>query len=187
MDVSIFPAGVPAVRLSAARCMPLIVATTLAACATSQPEAPPPAALTTASPQQQVATIRAAAGDGEGELAIQPLRDPEVEDLREKAHRLETQQYYDEPASTLDQALEIVPDDPALLQERAEAALLLGEHAQAEALARRAFDTGTQVGPLCRRHWATIEQSRLLEGDAVGAAAADKRTDQCTVAGVNRF
>src|SRR3546814_6288263 len=39
---------------------------------------------------------------------------------------------------------------------------------------------------LCRRHWATIEQSRLLEGDAAGAAAAKKRIDQCTVAGVNR-
>jgi Flp pilus assembly protein TadD len=184
MDVPVFP---PA-RLSAVRhCALAVFALVLAACATPQPAAPPPASLTTTTPQQQVAAVRAAAGDGEGELAIQPLRDPKVEDLREKAHRLETQQYYDEAASTLDQALEIVPDDPALLQERAEAALLLGEHAQAEALARRAFDTGSQVGPLCRRHWATIEQSRLLEGDATGATAAKKRVDQCTVAGVNRF
>ena len=144
-------------------------------------------ALTTATPQQQVAAVRAAAGDGEGELAIQPLRDPKVEDLRAKVERLESQQYYAEAARTLDQALEIVPDDPALLQERAEAALLLGEHAQAEALARRAYATGSQVGPLCRRHWATIEQSRLLEGDAAGAATAKAQIEQCTVAGVNRF
>ena len=184
MDVSVsFPA-----RLCAARhCALAAFALALAACATSQPAPPTPASLTAATPQQQVAAVRAAAGDGEGELAIQPLRDPKVEDLREKAQRLETQQYYDEAASTLDQALEIVPDDPALLQERAEAALLLGDHVQAEALARRAFDTGSQVGPLCRRHWATIEQSRLLEGDAAGAATAKKQVDQCTVAGVNRF
>jgi len=183
MDVSVFsPARRSAVRYCALAAFTIV----LAACATSQP-APPPGSLTTATPQQQVAAIRAAAGDGEGELAIQPLRDPKVEDLREKAARLETQRYYAEAASTLDQALEIVPDDPALLQERAEAALLLGDHARAEALARRAFDTGSQVGPLCRRHWATIEQSRLLEGDAAGAAAANKRIDQCTVAGVNRF
>lgn len=159
----------------------------LAGCATSGPATPPAASLTTATPQQQVAAIHAAAGDGEGELAIQPLRDPKVEDLRAKAQRLVAQHYYREAAQALDQALEIVPDDPALLQERAEAALLLGEHGQAEALARRAFETGSQVGPLCRRHWATIEQSRLLEGDAAGATAAKARIDQCTVAGVNRF
>ncbi|GAA3916337.1 tetratricopeptide repeat protein [Luteimonas lutimaris] len=159
----------------------------LAACTTQPPAPPPPAPLTTSTPQQQVAAIRAAGGDGEGELAVQPLRDPKVEDLRAKAERLEAQQHYDDAASTLDQALEIVPDDPALLQERAEAALLQGDHARAEALARRAFETGSQVGPLCRRHWATIEQSRLLESDAAGAAAAKAKIDACTVAGVNRY
>ena len=171
-----------------ARCCVLsAIVLALAACATTEPVPPPPAPLTAATPQQQVAAIRAAAGDGEGELAIQPLRDPKVEDLREQASRLESQQHYADAARALDQALAIVPDDPALLQERAEAALLLGDHAQAEALARRAFETGSQVGPLCRRHWATIEQARLLAGDAAGAAAARAQVDPCTVAGVNRF
>src|SRR3546814_20129333 len=95
----------------------------------------------------------AAAGDGDGELAIQPLRDPKVEDLREKAQRLETQQYYAEAAKTLDQALEIVPDDPALLQERAEAALLLGDPAQAEAPARPPLAPGSPE--LQTRRWGT--------------------------------
>lgn len=171
----------------ARHCAPYAVVLALAACATSEPVPPPPAPLTAATPQQQVAAIRAAAGDGEGELAIQPLRDPKVEDLREQASRLESQQHYADAAKALDQALAIVPDDPALLQERAEAALLLGDPVQAEALARRAFETGSQVGPLCRRHRATIEQARLLAGDAAGAAAARAQVDQCTVAGVNRF
>ncbi|GAB3315583.1 tetratricopeptide repeat protein [Luteimonas notoginsengisoli] len=171
----------------ARRCALSAVVLVLAACATSEPVPPPPAPLTAATPQQQVAAVRAAAGDGEGELAIQPLRDPKVEGLREQASRLESQQHYADAASALDQALEIVPDDPALLQERAEAALLLGDPAKAEALARRAFETGSQVGPLCRRHWATLEQARLLAGDAAGAAAAKAHIDQCTVAGVNRF
>src|SRR3546814_7102356 len=109
----------------------------------------------------------AAAGDGDGELAIQPLRDPKVEDLREKAQRLETQQYYAEAAKTLDQALEIVPDDPALLQERAEAALLLGDHAKAEALARRAFATGSQVGPLRSEEHTSELQSLMRSSYAV--------------------
>src|SRR3546814_3495137 len=112
MDVSVLPAGFPAIRLSAARhCALVIIVLALAACATSQPATPPRGYLTTATTQQQVAAIRAAAGDGEGELAIQPLRDPKVENLREKAQRLETQQYYAEAARTLDQAQEIVHDD----------------------------------------------------------------------------
>src|SRR3546814_2455664 len=95
MDVSVLPAGFPAIRLSAARhCALVIVVLALAACATSQPATPPRGSLTTATPQQQVAAIRAAAGDGEGELAIQPLRDPKVENLRKRANPLETQQYY---------------------------------------------------------------------------------------------
>src|SRR3546814_3720272 len=68
MDVSVLPAGFPAIRLSAARhCALVIVVLALAACATSQPATPPRGSLTTATPQQQVAAIRAAAGDGEGE------------------------------------------------------------------------------------------------------------------------
>lgn len=175
------------IRAVARRCALSAIALALAACATSEPAPPRPAPLTAATPQQQVAAIRAAAGDGEGELAIQPLRDPKVEDLRERASRLESQQHYADAAKALDEALDIVADDPALLQERAEAALLLGDHDQAEALARRAFETGSKVGPLCRRHWATIQQARLLAGDGSAAAAARAQVEQCTVAGVNRF
>ncbi|HVI58197.1 MAG TPA: tetratricopeptide repeat protein [Luteimonas sp.] len=178
-----FSRPIPAAR----RGLAPVLALALAACATQAPPAPETPALTTATPQQQVAAVHAAAGDGEGELAIQPLRDPKVEDLREQAQRLVAQQHYADAARALDEALAIVPDDPALLQERAEAALLLGDPAQAESLARRAFELGSKVGPLCRRHWATVEQARLLAGDAAGAATAKAQVGQCTVAGVQRY
>jgi tetratricopeptide (TPR) repeat protein len=158
----------------------------LAACTTTPP-ATPSVALTDASPEAMVATIRAAAGNDERELAVQPLRDPMVEDLRQSATRLETQQHYAEAAAALDQALAIVPEDPALLQERAEAALLLKDPAAAEALARRAYDLGAKVGPLCRRHWTTVRQTRLLAGDATGAAQALAQVEACKVAGPNRY
>ena len=83
--------------------------------------------------------------------------------------------------------LAIVPEDPALLQERAEAALLLKDPAAAEALARRAYALGAKVGPLCRRHWTTVRQTRLLAGDAAGAAQALTQVEACKVAGPNRF
>jgi hypothetical protein len=73
------------------------------------------------------------------------------------------------------------------LQERAEAALLLKDSATAEALARRAYALGAKVGPLCRRHWTTVRQARLLAGDAAGAAQALTQVEACKVAGPNRF
>lgn len=157
----------------------------LAGCVTAP--APQASAPTTATPEAMVATIRAAADNDPAELSVQPLRDPMVEDLRQRAARLQAQRQYAEAAAALDQALAIVPDDPALLQERAEAAILLKAMAQAEQLARRADALGARVGPLCRRHWATVWQARLVAGDALGAAAAKTRIAACKVAGPNRY
>lgn len=158
----------------------------LAACA-SAPQPPPAPVLTGATPEQMVATIRAAAGRDADELNVQPLRDPQVEDLREQAQRLETQHRYADAAAALERALAITPDDPALLQERAEAALLLHDAPAAERLAREAEAKGAHVGPLCRRHRATIEQARLLAGDASGAAEAKTHIAACTVAPPPRY
>ena len=158
----------------------------LTACATPalQPEPEPPvdtAAL--------VAAVRASAGPAEvkDELAIQPLRDSMVEDLRRRAQRFEDERKYAEAATALDQALAIVGDDPAVLQERAEAALLAGDFVSAEAFARKAHAVGAQVGPLCRRHWATIKVAREHAQDAAGVAEAQKQFDTCRVAAPPRY
>ncbi|HRP71545.1 MAG TPA: hypothetical protein PK743_02780 [Luteimonas sp.] len=165
----------------------LAVALSVAGCA-SAPQPPSVATpLTSATPEQMVAAIDAAAGSGEGELAVQPLRDPMVEDLREQARLARAQGRHDEAAAALDRALAIASDDPALLQERAETALLQRDFDRAAQLAERAFALGAQVGPLCRRHWATLEQVRLVHGDADGAASAKRQVEGCRVAGPNRF
>jgi len=165
----------------------MFTAALLSACATTPPPPAPPASLTSATPEAMVAAIRAVAGHDDAELAVQPLRDPMVEDLREQAQQLETQQRYEDAAAALDKALALVPEDPALLQERAEAALLLRDGATAERLARRAYAIGSKVGPLCRRHWATIEQTRLIARDAAGAATAKQQVPACKVSGPDRF
>lgn len=163
-----------------------LAAVLAAGCASTLPmSAPVP--LTSATPEQMVAAIDAAAGSGDSELAVQPLRDPMVEDLREQAQAERAQGRHDEAAAALDRALAIVADDPALLQERAEAALLQRDFERAGQLAERAFALGAQVGPLCRRHWATIGQVRLVEGDAEGAASARVQVEGCKVEGPNRF
>ncbi|QQP98394.1 hypothetical protein [Lysobacter enzymogenes] len=145
---------------------------TLAALAAACSVAPPqPAALAEANfnGEAAVAQVRAA-GAAARELDVQPLRDTQVEDLRQKADALVKARKYADAAAALDQALQINADDPALLQERAEAALLLHRLDDAERYAQKAFDGGSQVGPLCRRHWAAIAQARQGKLDGVNAA-----------------
>ena len=156
----------------------------LAGCATSPP---PPALAPGPTPEAMVAAIRAAAGPESRELLVQPLRDSMVEDLRREAADLERKHLYRASAEALDRAIAINPDDPALLQERAEAAVLLRDYDGAGQLAQRAFALGAQVGPLCRRHWATIEQVRRARGDAMGATDAKAKQDACKVAPPPRY
>ncbi len=174
-----FPASRPFVFIAAA-------ALFAAGCA-STPGTPQAQAPAQAEPARMVATVRAAAGSGEGELAVAPLRDPMVEDLRQQAIEFEKAGQYAESAAALDQALGIVPDDPAVLQERAEVALLLRDFEGAEQRARRAYEIGAKVGPLCRRHWATVRAVRFASNDGAGAKQAQQQLDGCKVAAVERF
>lgn len=160
----------------------------LAACTTTPPTPPAPAFDAGAA----VNAIRAAGGAASSELDVQPIRDPQVEDLRENAVRLERAGQYADAAAVLDQALQINPEDPALLQERAEAALLTKQLDAAEGYARQALERGSKVGPLCRRHWETIaqvRQARPIPVDPPGAGVADARRerDACTVSAPARY
>ena len=123
--------------------------------------APPAPEWSGPAPEQLVAEIRAAGAFEKGELDVQPLRDPMVEDLRMQAVQFESARRYPDAAAGLDKALAIAPEDPALLQERAEIAVLQKNLDKAAALARDAYALGGKVGPLCRRHWATIRLQPL--------------------------
>jgi len=158
----------------------------LAACVTSTP--PPKAPLDTTTPAQRMAAVdAAAAGADEKELAVQPLRDAQIEDLRMAAQAQRQANDLAAAAESLSQALLVSEGDPSILQERAEIALLQGDWARAETLARKAVDLGSKTGPLCRRHWATIEQSRLARGQKENAVSAHAQLDGCTVPGIKRY
>ncbi|MGV8961132.1 MAG: tetratricopeptide repeat protein [Stenotrophomonas sp.] len=156
----------------------------LAACSS----APPPAeALDTTTPAQRMAAVQAVAGGEETELSVQPLRDPQVDDLREVAAAKRAAGDLDGAAHALNEALLLVDNDPGILQERAEIALLQGDWVRAESLAKKAVDLGSRTGPLCRRHWATIEQSRLARVEKENAVSAHAQIEGCTVPGVKRY
>lgn len=156
----------------------------LSACGSTAPALPAAPEVT---PAQRLAAVHQAAGVDDTELNVQPLRDPRVEDLRAQAARALETGAAAAAGDALNQALLIVPDDPAVLQERAEVALLQAQYDRAEVLARRAYDVGSRVGPLCRRHWATIEQSRLARRQPVNATSAQAQLRTCTVPGVMRY
>lgn len=203
------PAPIGVRGLSRTLGLALAGALLLAACASAPPEPPRPAFDGAAA----VAAIRAAGNADDKELVVRPLGDTEVLDLRERAATLETQGAIADAAAALDEALAITPNDPVLLQERAEAALLLGDLDAAERLARQAVATGTEVGPQCRQHWETIVQvlayRQPLEPQVPAAARpatnpdasagdaaapppsaldqARSQRDACTVAGVPRY
>lgn len=151
---------------------PVLLALLLGACATAPPQDSGAPARSLERSERMLAAIHAAAGADDRELAVQPLRDAGVEDLRQRAQRLQAQRRHAEAAHALDEAIAIVADDPALLQERAELALLLGDDDDAQALAQRGFALGAKVGPLCRRHWALIRQLRQARAEADAAAMA---------------
>jgi Flp pilus assembly protein TadD len=168
----------------------LALGCTLAGCAAPSGDghgASAPVDVSTLSPEQMLAAVEAAGGRDDREVLVQPLRDPQVEDLREQAQQSLRTGDHAAAAESLNQALMIGEPEPGVLQERAEVALLQGDVERAETLARRALDLGSRVGPLCRRHWATIEQARLARGFKDDAASARVQIDACTVAGFDRM
>ena len=183
--------------------MVLLAALSLAGCVAppSKPVAP------VFDAEALVKTIRAAGVASSNELDVQPLRDPQIEDLRQQAAQLEARHMYRGAADLLDRAMQLNAGDPALLQDRAELALLLRDPLQAEQLARQAIDLGSATGPLCRRHWETVQQTASLRANdrvirrdeseaqavarvreaATQARDARSRRDACTVGAPDRY
>jgi uncharacterized protein HemY len=129
---------------------------------------------------QMLAQVRAAGQIG-AELDVQPLRDPQVEDLRASATESERRGDYAAAAATLTRALAIMPNDPDLLQWQAELALASKDWQQADQYATRSFEKGPKLGGLCRRSWATRQFARQAMGDNVNAAAAQQQIGKCAV------
>ena len=127
-----------------------------------------------------VAAVRAVGQTGQ-ELEVQPLRDPQVQDLRDQAEALERQGKTRDAEARISQALAISVDDPDLLQWKAELALYRRAWVEAEQLANRSFERGPRLGGLCRRNWATIQHARRSAGNTAGAAQAGQQAVLCTL------
>ncbi len=158
-----------------------LLACLLAACATPSP--PRPAVVEVeAPPRDLIGEVRAAGSDAVDGIDIQILQDPIILDLRETALQQEGAQHFSDADATVQRALELIPDDPELLQWRAELALALGHLDEAVRLANASWERGPRLGSLCRRNWAAIRLARELSALPDAAIVAAHQGERCTVA-----
>jgi hypothetical protein len=131
--------------------------------------------------RDMVAQVRAAGVSTASELEVTPLRDPQVEDLRDRAAKREAQSDYPGASQAIAQALALEPGDPDLLQQAAEFSLYQQDWTHAESFAQQSYDRGPKLGSLCRRNWTTLRFVRLARGDAIGVQAAIQQVTACAV------
>jgi predicted Zn-dependent protease len=134
-----------------------------------------------------VAEIQAAGASDKSVINVHPLVDPGTTSLQEAARNDERNGQYDAAAAKLDMALKRSPNSPAVLQDRAELAIYMGNYEMAEQLAHQSWSLGSKQGPLCARNWQTIAEMRQRVDDTAGATAASKSVGDCREPGIQRF
>lgn len=160
-----------------------LVLAILAAC--SAQESPPPKVKVVK--RDLLVEIRSQAASLASSVQVEPLADPEVDDLRKRARSEEQQHDYDAAAATIRQALALRPEDPTLIQWAAELALVRGQFDEAERGAQRSYDVGPKLGEICVRNWLTIKEARSARSDAQGATSAASQLPACQVQGPVRM
>ena len=158
----------------------LLVWVGLTACAPPAPTRPEPVAVVTP-PRDLIAEVRAAGSDAIDGIDIQVLQDPIISDLRDTALKQEREHRYPAADDTVQHALRLAPNDPELLQWRAELALAMGHLDEAVRLANASWERGPRLGSLCRRNWAAIRLARELNALPDAAAVAAAQGERCTV------
>lgn len=146
------------------------------------PPTPPPPA-----PLEIVTKLRLESAAELTTVDVQPLTNPAVQYLRDRAIELEAKGDYAAAAKALTEAVSVAPEDPEILQHLAEEMILLRRFVEAEAHARKSFEMGAQLGPLCSANWRTIAAARKTAGDLLGHNSALERAGQCAVKPLPRF
>ena len=157
--------------------LPIVLVLALVAC--SRPETTPVPAHDL-SPEQMLDKIRAQSEVG-NEVVFNALADEVILDLQANAGDAEAVGNYAQAKTLLDQALQMNPADPQVLQSRAELAIRDQAWVQAEQYARRSFDSGAKLGSLCRRNWLTMHYARMAQGRSLPPPQLAKNLNECTL------
>lgn len=170
-------------RLSLLRAGSLCVVLLLGACAGAPPEPVPPPP----PKRDRVAAVRTGAEASAISVELEPVQNPGVVYLREESARLEAAAKFAEAAKKIEMALGIEPENPHLLQLKAEALLRAEKYLDAEKLAMKSFDTGARIGRWCTRNWLLIAESRDALGDLKTSESARQRSKGCPVGPLIRY
>jgi tetratricopeptide (TPR) repeat protein len=157
----------------------LLIVLVLALVACSRPETTPVPAHDL-SPEQMLDKIRAQSEVG-NEVVFNALADEVILDLQANAGAAEAVGNYAQAKKLLDQALQVNPADPQVLQSRAELAIRDQAWVQAEQYAQRSFDSGAKLGSLCRRNWLTMHYARMAQGRSLPPPQLAKNLNECTL------
>ena len=157
--------------------LPIVLVLALVAC--SRPETTPVPAHDL-SPEQMLDKIRAQSEVG-NEVVFNALADEVILDLQANAGDAEAVGNYAQAKTLLDQALQVNPADPQVLQSRAELAIRDQAWVQAEQYAQRSFDSGAKLGSLCRRNWLTMHYARMAQGRSLPPPQLAKNLNECTL------
>lgn len=148
---------------------------------------PAPIAAAPAPPHDWVREIRAAASTSASIVEVTPLVDPAVADLRARAQEAEAAGDFKAAAAHLEEATQILEDDPSLWQWRAEIALERRRWRNAAIWAQRSLDLGPRIGTLCVRNWLTLKAARTELGDTISATSAEAQVKSCEVPAIIRM
>ena len=133
------------------------------------PYGAPQAPLPVAAPPDPAALLeqirRTARESGTASVDVLPLRDAERAHWLDRVHERVAGGDIAAARALVESALAALPDDPELLQEAAELALLDSDWEQAIGLAGRSYEVGPRQGELCRRNWLTVAAARAVLGE----------------------
>lgn len=173
--------------------LPLVVfATLLASCASTPSTGPDAAAPPPSSPAEKRRLLDeldelAAAADKDSVLDVAPLRDSNAHDWLAEARDAFRDKHFDDSRHAIEEGLALSPEDPELLQLRAELDLLAGDWRAASLGAYRAWQHSAKLGELCRRQWATIALARRERGSLQASQRALAQMARCRVQAQPRF
>lgn len=153
----------------------------LAGCAAepSRPDAPTPAQ----PPRNVLADIRTEAERYRGAFQVELIREPAIAEAIEASKQAEMRGDRAGAEAALVDALA----DPEARQRYAELLLARGAAAEAESLAREAYEASARFGEWCARSWLTVAEARLLQGAPNGARQARQRAGECMPPKVDRY
>ncbi len=164
----------------------LVLTLTLGACSFFA-EPPVPEPVVVVPKRDLVAEIRMEAAKAGDVLVIEPVQNPAVTVLLHRIQEADAAGAHAQAQALTLEAEQIEPNNPVVIQFKAEVQLHTSGFAMAEVLAQKSFDASAQTGPLCVRNWLTIAEARLARENAEGAALARARAKECPFKAVERL